>query len=390
MIAVGLGSLVIALGVCWMVTPLIIRLAHLFNAIDLPGSRKVHARPIPRAGGVAVFAGFVAGMVFAASATGNLGGADAAQVSVYWTGLAFAATGLLLVGLADDLWGLSFHWKFIGQILAAVYVWWYCGFRIESISHPLGGGLELGVFSLPLTVLWIVGITNAFNLIDGLDGLATGIALISTAAVAVIAVVRGELGVTATSVALAGSLVGFLMYNSNPARIFLGDSGSMFLGFVLAVISVRGSQKGPTAVAILFPLLVLGLPLLDTSLAVLRRLYRLGTDGRRSDHALRYVASNFRQVFQPDREHIHHRLLDLGLSHRRAVAVLYTVAVLFAGAAFALVLAKSVWIASVLLVALSLLMATYLALLYLRFRKPAGETKASRTPGAAAAGRSQA
>jgi UDP-GlcNAc:undecaprenyl-phosphate GlcNAc-1-phosphate transferase len=364
MLLVGVSSLIIAMGVTWIVTPGVIRLARLLGAVDLPGGRRPHAQPTPRIGGLAVFVGFLSGLAFAAWATGNL--QSAPDVGVSWRGLAIAATGVLLVGVLDDLRRVAFYWKFAAQLAAAAYVW-TCGFRIEIITHPLGGDWELGLLSLPLTLLWIVGITNAVNLIDGLDGLATGIALITTGAVAVIAFSGGRLGVTAASVALAGALVGFLRFNFNPAQVFLGDSGSMFLGFVLAVTSVRGSQKGPTAVAILVPLLVLGLPLLDTGLAVARRLYRLGDQGRRSGHGtVRYVVNNFQHVFLPDREHIHHRLLDVGLSHRSAVLVLYVAGCTFALAAFALVLLKSLWMGALLVSALSVMMAVFLSLLYSR------------------------
>lgn len=365
MFLVGFASLIVAMGVTWAVTPVLIRAAERFGAVDRPGGRKTHSSPTPRIGGVAVFAGFVAGMAFAAYSTGLL--FDLPQ-GVYWRGLMFAATGLFLVGLIDDLRGLSFRWKFAAQIVAAVYVW-QSGFRIDVISHPLGGDLDLGMFSLPLTVLWIVGITNAVNLIDGLDGLATGIALITTLTVGIIAFDRGLLGVTAASVTLAGALAGFLRFNFNPARIFLGDSGSLFLGFVLAVTSVRGSQKGPTAVAILVPLLVLGLPLMDTGLAVLRRTLRLRTRGMRTDNALRYVARNYQHVFLPDRGHIHHRLLDLGLSHRNAVLVLYGVGTLFALSAFSMVLIKSRWIGLLLVSVLVTAMASFVGLLYFRIRQ---------------------
>jgi UDP-GlcNAc:undecaprenyl-phosphate GlcNAc-1-phosphate transferase len=363
MVYVGIASFLVAMGATWIVTPGVIRLAGFLGAVDLPGGRKTHESPLPRIGGLAVFAGFVAGMIFAAMATGNL--FNTPQTDVYWRGLALAATALMAVGLVDDLFGLSYRWKFAAQIAAASYVW-SCGFRIETVTHPLGGALDLGMFSLPITLLWIVGITNAVNLIDGLDGLAAGIALITTSAVAAIAFARGELGVTAASVTLAGSLIGFLRFNFNPARIFLGDSGSLFLGFVLAVTSVRGSQKGPTAVAILVPLLVLGLPLLDTGLAVVRRLYRLNNYGARTENRVGYVLRNLNQLFLPDRGHIHHRLLDLGMSHRGAVLVLYATGLLFAMAAFALTLLKSLWIALILGAALLVTMATFLVLLYLR------------------------
>jgi UDP-GlcNAc:undecaprenyl-phosphate GlcNAc-1-phosphate transferase len=356
------------MGVTWMLTPVTIRLARFLGALDRPGTRKVHREPIPRIGGIAVFGGFIAGLLFAAWGTGT--GVDLVpnEFNVYWGGLALAATGMLLVGLFDDIWGLAFYWKFAAQITAAVFVW-SCGFRIESLTHPLGGTIDLGMLSLPLTLLWIVGITNAVNLIDGLDGLATGIALITSLAVAVIAFARSELGVTAASVALAGSLLGFLRFNFNPARIFLGDSGSMFLGFVLAVTAVRGSQKGPTAVAILVPLLVLGLPLLDTGAAVVRRLYRLGLRGAKTDGAFRHVLTNFREVFLPDRGHIHHRLLEVGLSHRWAVLVLYAFGGLFALCAFVLVFFKSAWIASLLLAVLAALVALFYLAIFFRIRR---------------------
>jgi UDP-GlcNAc:undecaprenyl-phosphate GlcNAc-1-phosphate transferase len=375
MLYVGIASFLVAMGATWIATPGVIRLAGLFGAVDLPGGRKTHDSPMPRIGGLAVFIGFVAGMGFAAFATGNL--FTFPQTGVYWRGLAFAATAMLIVGMIDDLYGLSYRWKFAAQITAAVYVW-YCGFRIETITHPLGGSMNLEFLSFPLTLLWIVGITNAVNLIDGLDGLAAGIALITTMAVAVIAFARGELGVTAASVTLAGSLIGFLRFNFNPARIFLGDSGSLFLGFVLAVTSVRGSQKGPTAVAILVPLLVLGLPLLDTGLAVVRRLYRLGNHGARNgDNALAYMVRHIDHVFLPDRGHIHHRLIDLGMSHRGAVLALYAVGVVFALAAFALTLFKSFWVALLLGGVLLLTMASFFALLYLRVRRGENGTRAA-------------
>jgi UDP-GlcNAc:undecaprenyl-phosphate GlcNAc-1-phosphate transferase len=364
MFLVGISSFIVALAVSWAVTPFVIRLAGYLGAVDLPDSRKTHLAPMPRIGGLAVFCGFFSGLAFAAFSIGAL---DVLPESgVYWPGLGFAACGLLVIGMIDDTRGLSFQWKFAAQIVAAIYVW-NCGFKIENISHPLGGSIEFDLLSFPLTVLWIVGITNAVNLIDGLDGLAGGIALITTVTVAAIAFYRGDLGVTAASVALAGSLIGFLPYNFNPARIFLGDSGSLFLGFVLAVTSVRGSQKGPTMVAILVPLLVLGLPLLDTSLAVLRRLYRLGHRGMKSDDSsVAYVIRNFSHVFLPDRGHLHHQLMDLGLSHRRAVLVLYGVGGLFALAALGLVTMRSVVVAGVLVGVLLLTMATFLVLLYLR------------------------
>lgn len=366
---VGVATLAAAMAVSFLVTPIAFRLARFLGAMDVPGGRRHHHAPVPRIGGVAVFAGFLAGMTCAAAATGSL--LTVPPLGVYWRGLAFAATAMFLVGLVDDLWQISFLWKFAAQIAAAGYVW-ACGFRIEAISNPLGGDLDLGVLSFLVTVLWIVGITNAVNLIDGLDGLAAGAAAIMTAAVALIAAYRGVLGVTAASVALAGSLIGFLWFNFNPARIFLGDSGSMFIGFVLAVTAVRGVQKGPTVVSIFVPLLVLGLPVLDTTFAIFRRTVRLGSESLGSAHRLRYVARNLNRIFLPDRGHIHHRLVDSGLSQRNAVLTLYGVVVLMVAAAFSLVLLKSVLVALLLVSVLVALIAVFFVLVIPGSRHPRG------------------
>jgi UDP-GlcNAc:undecaprenyl-phosphate GlcNAc-1-phosphate transferase len=370
MIHLGIVSMIVAMGVTSLLTPSVIRLAHRLGAMDLPGGRKVHGGPIPRIGGVAVFAGFVAGLGSAAFLAGFL--FEPIHVHVYWPGLVIAETVIFLVGLADDLWGLRYYWKFAAQISCAVYVW-YIGFRVDKISQPLvegGDGTELVWWlSLLITVLWIVAITNAVNLIDGLDGLAAGTALITTLATAVIAFKMRNLGVAAACVALAGSLLGFLRFNFSPAQIFLGDSGSMFLGFVLAVASARGSQKLPTIVVVLVPLLVLALPLIDTGLAVIRRLYRLSRRGRQSDRMTRYVLRNLNHVFLPDRDHIHHRLIDSGLSHRGAVLILYGVGLASALVAFVLTFVNSREIGFLLLGILVGTMAALLGVLYFRVRR---------------------
>ncbi len=367
MVYLGIVSLIVAMGVTSMATPWVIRLARRLGAIDLPGGRKTHVEPMPRIGGVAVFLGFLAGLGTAAFLAGFL--FDPPQAEVSWAGLVLAGSVIFLCGLVDDLWDVSFRWKFLVQIACAVYVW-HCGFRIDVVTNPLTNqALELGPLSLPLTVLWIVGITNAVNLIDGLDGLAAGIALITTIAVALIAFKMNSLGVTAASVALAGSLIGFLRYNFNPARIFLGDSGSMFLGFVLAVTSVRSSQKLTTALAVFIPLLVLAIPLLDTSMAIARRLYHVTARGRNSDRMLRYVVTNLDQVFHADRGHLHHRLVDIGMSHRTAVLVLYAIGLLGAAGALVLTFVKDSTTGSLLLGVFVGTVAILLVVLYLRIRR---------------------
>ena len=365
----GIVSMIVAMAVASMLTPWVIRVAERLGAMDRPGARKTHSTPMPRIGGVAVFAGFIAGMTTAAFLSGAL--IDPPQVEVYWLGFVVAATGIFLVGLIDDLTNLSYGIKFAAQFACAGYVW-FCGFRIEiltDLTNPVGRAIDLGWLSLPITMLWIVGITNAVNLIDGLDGLAAGTALITTLSVGLIGFHMNSLGVTASCVALAGSLIGFLRYNFNPARIFLGDSGSMFLGFVLAVISARGSQKLPTTVIVLVPLLVLALPLLDTSMAVARRLYWLTARTRTKPQRLRYVVRNIDLLFSPDREHIHHRLLDLGLSHRAAVLALYGVGLASATVAFVLTFVRSLEIGFLLLGVLVGSMGALMAVLYLRMRR---------------------
>jgi len=366
MIYLGIVSMIVAMGVASILTPWVIRAAERLGALDRPGGRKTHRTPMPRIGGVAVFAGFVAGLATASFLSGVL--IDPPRVEVYWPGLVIAATAMFLTGLIDDLTELSYRWKFLAQFACAGYVW-FCGFRIEILTNPLGGVIELGWLSLPITVFWIVGITNAVNLIDGLDGLAAGTALITTLAVGAIGFAMQSLGVTAACVALAGSLVGFLRYNFNPARIFLGDSGSMFLGFVLAVISARGSQKLPTTVIVLVPLLVLALPLLDTSMAVARRLYWLTAHTLTSRRRLRYLLRNIDALFQPDRDHIHHRLIDMGLSHRATVLALYGVGTASALVAFVLTFVQSHEIGFLLLGVLVGSMAALVAVLYLRLRR---------------------
>lgn len=344
MILLGALAFLLAIAASSAVTPGVIRLAVRLGALDLPGGRKIHPDPVARIGGVPVFVGFVVGLgVSGAVAVFAFG---MPLVGVNWIGLGIASTFVFLIGLIDDINHLDFRWKFFAQILGATMTWFW-GFRIELVTdwfHLAGEPVSLGWWSLPITVFWVVLVTNAVNLIDGLDGLATGIALIAVVSLTVIAALRGRFGVAAAGVALAGSLIGFLRFNFNPAKIFLGDGGAMFLGFVLAVTSVRGSQKGPTAVAILVPLLLLGVPLLDTSVAVSRRFLRLlvsDSDERRGSSRLGHALRNVTFLFRPDRGHLHHRLIDHGLSHRVAVVSLYSVAGLLSAGAIALVVVRN-------------------------------------------------
>jgi len=227
-------------------------------------------------------------------------------------------------GLLDDIRSLRPLAK-LGFQFAAAMTALASGFRVDAITLPFWGGIDLGWAGPWATIAWILLVTNALNLIDGLDGLAGGLALIMTATFAAVALTMDHFGVVMSSLALAGALLGFLRFNFPPARIFMGDGGSQFLGYTLAVISIRGSQKGATAIAIVVPLLVLGLPILDLATTIARRMWRDGEPGDKTG-----VMSAVRRVSTADQEHLHHNLLDLGLTPRGAALALYLVAALFA------------------------------------------------------------
>jgi UDP-GlcNAc:undecaprenyl-phosphate GlcNAc-1-phosphate transferase len=276
---------------------------------SLPNSdRHIHTRPTSRLGGVAIFITLwcFALLAWAATHFGVHG--------FVFPGPTFKilgpATIVFVVGLIDDFRGLGPYVKFVAQTGAATLLF-YNGFGISQLSllrsHP-----HLGWFmGLPLTILWVLWITNAFNLIDGLDGLAAGSALLSTIVAGVVAIMLHTEGILLLTVALAGAIAGFLRYNFNPASIFLGDCGSLLIGFLLSAMALAGSQKAPTVVAVAIPVVSLGLPILDVTVAVLRRFL------------------SCKRLFEADREHIHHKLLSCGISHRQAVLMLYGVSACF-------------------------------------------------------------
>ncbi len=305
------AAFVMAMLITAIVTPFVRRAALAAGAVDEPGARRVHTRRVPRLGGIAIAIGFFLPLLalFAIHT-------HAAKI-FFSTGSITAGlvAGSLLVvgaGLVDDIKGLEAKAKLLIQTAAAVIAF-AGGMRIEGIDLPWIGDLSLGWFALPATVLWIVGIVNAMNLIDGLDGLAAGVAFFACFTNFAIASLTGNIYILLVTASLGGAVVGFLFYNFNPAKIFMGDSGSMFLGFVLASASLlgAGTQKSPTLIAIVVPILALGLPILDMLMTVARRFLE-----RRS-------------IFAADRGHIHHRLLDMGLTHRRSVLSLYLVSIAF-------------------------------------------------------------
>jgi UDP-GlcNAc:undecaprenyl-phosphate GlcNAc-1-phosphate transferase len=296
-------------------------------------SRRVHVRPVPRLGGVAIVLAFnapITALLFVDSSVALIFREQRDLiVGLYVGGFAIAA-----LGLYDDLYGAGAKLKFGVQAGVALLLY-AIGFRIEVLSWPFGPPLSLGALALPFTVLWIVGVVNAMNLIDGLDGLAGGVALFVVATNFILAFSRSDILVTLAMAALGGALLGFLIFNMNPASIFMGDTGSMFLGFVLAAIAVKTSTKSGTTVAMLVPIIALGFPIMDTFLAMIRRAF-LG-----------------RSLFDADRDHIHHRLISrLHLTHRGAVFVLYGVCCLFALTALGLAYANGVQ-SAMLLVAVS-------------------------------------
>ena len=300
-LAIMLGSMLIATGT----TLLAIRLARHLRIMDAPGARKVHAVATPRTGGIAIIVAMLA-MVVPVLTLDNTIGHSLRQNQEQVIALLAGGFLMFLVGLVDDVRGLRARTKLAAQLVLAAGV---CalGVRVEEITLPGGYEIALGWLACPLTVLWIAGVTNAINLIDGLDGLAAGIAAIACAVLAVLAIVTAQPVMAVLMLALLGSLCGFLLFNFNPARIFMGDCGSLFLGFMLSGASVLCTMKTATAVGLALPMLVMGVPIFDMLFSMLRRLLE-----RRSP-------------FAPDRGHIHHRLLDMGLSHSRTVVTLYCV-----------------------------------------------------------------
>jgi UDP-GlcNAc:undecaprenyl-phosphate GlcNAc-1-phosphate transferase len=332
-----LAAFVIALIAGLVLTPFVRWLALQRGAVGRNGNRHVHAGKVPRLGGLALVLGWSIALL-ALSAMEGFGPSTLDRARLELVGVIGGGLALCFVGAMDDLRGLRVTHKLFAQLVVASFAY-ACGFRIEAVSLPLFGTLSMGVFALPITILWVVGITNAMNLIDGLDGLAAGVSFFAALTGFVVAVINGSALVALVLAPLMGVLLAFLVFNFNPARIFMGDSGSYFLGYVLATTSLAGAvqQKASTAVSLLVPMIALGLPIFDTLFSMVRR----------------YLAR--RPIFAPDRGHVHHRLLELGLTHRRAVMLLYGVSVAFAACAITISLGRS-WQAGAALLTASLVL----------------------------------
>ncbi|WP_437673366.1 glycosyltransferase family 4 protein [Sorangium sp. So ce131] len=309
-----LTAVILALILSWVATPLVRRLAFTVGAVDEPTARRVHTRCIPRLGGLAIVAGFMLPL-FALVALRT-------QIAVMWFSQTSLVAGLVVGGLAiaavgawDDIKGMRARHKLLAQILVASLAWAF-GLRLECVTLPYFGHVSFWPLSFLVTIPWFVAIINAVNLIDGLDGLAAGVGFFACVANFITAYLGGYPGnlvICLLAATLAGAIVGFLFHNFHPATIFMGDTGSMFLGFMLAAIPLFGvgTAKGGTALAVMVPLLALGLPIFDMISAMVRR----------------FIAR--RPIFSADRSHIHHKLLDKGHSHRGAVLILYGLSLLF-------------------------------------------------------------
>jgi len=300
----------IALIVALLMTPLVKKFAFFVGAIDKPNHRKVHTRIMPRMGGLAIYLALIVSFfcVIALFPEGTLLGKDLNLLKAVLVG----GTIIVITGAFDDRFELSAKLKLVLQIIAACIVVFGFDISIEFVSSPFGGNMQQinDWIGIPVTILWIVGVTNAINLIDGLDGLASGVSGIAIATILIMAIIMGFTPVILLSTLLLGGIIGFLRYNFHPAKIFMGDSGSLFLGFCLAMLSLV-SFKQVTLVSFVIPLLIIGVPLSDTFFAIIRRLV------------------NKKPIFAPDKGHLHHRLQDLGYGHRKTVLMIWGIAAIF-------------------------------------------------------------
>ncbi|MDO5707641.1 MAG: MraY family glycosyltransferase [Andreesenia angusta] len=296
--------IIVPIIISFIATPFAKKIAIILGAIDDPkrDDRRAHTKPTPRLGGLAIYiAATISIFIFE-------------DLSSEIIGLLIGSSLIAITGVIDDIKDLPAKIKLLIQIIAAIILY-YFGIRIEIISDPIFS--EYGYLSLvwylsfPITIIWIVGVTNTINLIDGLDGLSAGISAIAGISMGVVAILDGNTVAASLSFILAGSALGFLPYNFNPASIFMGDTGALYLGFVLSAISIEGAVKSTTAVAFICPILILGLPILDTFLAMFRR-FRSG-----------------KPIMGADRGHIHHRLIDQGFTQRKTVVFLYGAGIAF-------------------------------------------------------------
>lgn len=309
-ILLAIAAFVLASLISFGSTPLVKLLAEKVGAVDVPkDDRRMHKKPIPRMGGLAIFLGFLFAVILFV------------DISVQLRGMLIGAIVIVILGIVDDIVPLPALLKFAVQIVAA-YIVVAHGTVITTFTNPnifsADPYIDLGVLSIPITIIWIVAITNAVNLIDGLDGLAVGVSSIAAFSLLLIAIFLPEYNIAILMAALAGACIGFMPYNLNPAKIFMGDTGSTFLGFVLACVSIQGLFKFYALVSFAVPFLILGLPLFDTLFAIIRRLLK------------------GQNPMKADRGHVHHRLIDMGFNQKQTVTILYVMSGLLGLAAVVL------------------------------------------------------
>ncbi|THF73121.1 undecaprenyl/decaprenyl-phosphate alpha-N-acetylglucosaminyl 1-phosphate transferase [Cohnella fermenti] len=322
LIGIGAAGFALAMGIALALTPLVKKFAVKVGAMDVPDHRKVHTQIMPRMGGLAIYAAFTVTILL------FLPWLPDSMLSSYdknlIMGMLVGGTVIVLLGAMDDRFQLNAKLKFLVQIAAACIVVFGYDIKINLVNIPFGSAMQpmADWIGIPLTIFWIVGVTNAINLIDGLDGLAAGVSGIAIATILVMAAIMGQGSVILLSAVLLGGIVGFLHYNFHPAKIFMGDSGSLFLGFALANLSMLGFKQ-ITIVSFVVPILIIGVPLSDTFFAIIRRLV------------------NKKPIFAPDKGHLHHRLQQLGFSHRKTVLIIYGIAAFFGACAVILSIATS-------------------------------------------------
>ncbi|OZU88382.1 undecaprenyl-phosphate alpha-N-acetylglucosaminyl 1-phosphate transferase [Virgibacillus indicus] len=319
----GYTALVICFLAAMVITPFVKRFAIKIGAVDKPNDRKVHNKLMPRLGGLAIILSFLVGfLVFWPESISN------------WAIMAGAMI-IIATGVLDDLIELSSKTKLAGQ-LAAAAVTVLGGVQIEFITLPFGDKIEFGYFAIPISIIWIVAITNAINLMDGLDGLAAGVSSIALLTISGLAISMGDTFIALIGLALLGSTLGFLVYNFHPAKIFMGDTGSLFLGFMISVLAVMGLYKNVAVFSLIVPIIVLAIPIIDTSFAIIRRIIHK------------------KPIAAPDKFHLHHCIIRMGFTHRQTVVMIYAFSALFSVAAI-LLTRTTMWSSAIILITLLLI-----------------------------------
>ncbi len=349
-LALAIAAALVAL----LLTPLARRLALRVGAIDHPDARRIHTEPMPRLGGLAIAAGVLAVAWLARLLPGPAAALDPRPL----LGLTLAAIPILALGMADDRWSVSPWVKLTIQTCAALTLTMF-GYGVPILTNPFGPSFETGMLGVPLTVLWVLTVTNAINLIDGLDGLASGVVAIACATLWVAGRMHGDFYVMFLAALVLGACVGFLRWNFPPAKVFMGDTGSQFLGLMLSALSLLENRKGTAAVTLLLPLMALGLPLADSALAFVRR------------------TLSGSPVFRGDTGHIHHRFLSVGLSPRQALFALWSLCAVFGSLAVLLTWLPRMYALLITTIAAALLFLLLEVLRVARVRREEQERRAS-------------